>query len=153
MAQVLERSAYVLADGQPMLPMAALLGHKIPERIDGIGLMEKLLAMANHEGFSVFLLGAKQEVLEECVRRIAARFPDLKIAGYRNGYFNERETAHVAECIGAEPAVGLHVYGGDIFKLPRRMWHPQTLEAHALDWGLYENFARIASAAPGAPAA
>jgi len=71
----------------------------------------------------------------------------------RGSILNMREeTAHVAECIGKEPAIGLHVYGGDIFRLPRRMWHPQTLEAHALDWGLYENFARMASAAPGAPA-
>ncbi|MGA0032640.1 MAG: hypothetical protein ACO3IW_12930 [Burkholderiales bacterium] len=63
------------------------------------------------------------------------------------------ETAHVAECIGERPTVGLHVYGGDIFALPRRMWNPQTLEAHPLDWGLYENFARMASAAEAAPAA
>jgi len=63
------------------------------------------------------------------------------------------ETAHVAECVGDRPTVGLHVYGGDIFSLPRRMWNPQTLEAHPLDWGLYENFARIASAAQGAPVA
>jgi predicted metal-dependent enzyme (double-stranded beta helix superfamily) len=61
------------------------------------------------------------------------------------------DTAHVAECIGDQPTIGLHVYGGDIFALPRRMWHPQTLEAHPLDWGLYENFARIASAAASAP--
>lgn len=61
------------------------------------------------------------------------------------------DTAHVAECIGGQPTIGLHVYGGDIFALPRRMWNPQTLEAHPLDWGLYENFARIASAAASAP--
>jgi hypothetical protein len=48
--------------------------------------------------------------------------------------------------------IGLHVYGGDIFELPRRMWHPQTLEEHRLDWTLYEIFARIASEAPVAPA-
>lgn len=66
---------------------------------------------------------------------------------------NMREqTAHVAECLGTAPAVGLHVYGGDIFKLPRRMWHPQTLVAHPLDWALYENFAQMASAASSAPA-
>lgn len=62
------------------------------------------------------------------------------------------ETAHVAECLGDTPAIGLHVYGGDIFELPRRMWHPQTLAAHPLDWALYENFAQMASAADGAPA-
>ena len=60
-------------------------------------------------------------------------------------------TAHVAECLGNVPAIGLHVYGGDILELPRRMWHPETLEAHALDWMLYESFAQAASKAAGAP--
>ena len=62
------------------------------------------------------------------------------------------ETPHVAESVGNAPTIGLHVYGGDIFELPRRMWHPQTLEEHRLDWALYENFARIASEASAAPA-
>jgi predicted metal-dependent enzyme (double-stranded beta helix superfamily) len=61
------------------------------------------------------------------------------------------ETVHVAECVGDAPAVGLHVYGGDILALPRRMWNPETLEEHALDWTQYETFARIASQAAGAP--
>ena len=61
------------------------------------------------------------------------------------------ETVHVAECLGDRPAIGLHVYGGDIFTLPRRMWNPETLEEHKLDWALYERFAQVASQAPGAP--
>lgn len=61
------------------------------------------------------------------------------------------ETAHVAECLGDRPAIGLHVYGGDIFTLPRRMWDPETLDAHKLDWTLYERFAQVASRAAGAP--
>ena len=48
--------------------------------------------------------------------------------------------------------VTLHVYGGDILELPRRMWNPDTLEEYPLDWTLYETFARAASAAAGAPA-
>ena len=62
------------------------------------------------------------------------------------------ETVHVAECVGGAPAIGLHVYGGDILELPRRMWNPETLEEHALDWSLYETFARVASKAASAPA-
>ena len=61
------------------------------------------------------------------------------------------DTVHVAECLGDTPAIGLHVYGGDIFELPRQMWNPQTLEQHPLDWTLYETFARIASGAASAP--
>ena len=62
------------------------------------------------------------------------------------------DTPHVAECIGSEAVIGLHVYGGDIFELPRRMWNPETLEEHALDWQVYEQFARAASNAAAAPA-
>lgn len=62
------------------------------------------------------------------------------------------ETAHVAECVGNAPTIGLHAYGGDIFELPRRMWHPETREQYQLDWTRYAEFARIASEAPTAPA-
>jgi predicted metal-dependent enzyme (double-stranded beta helix superfamily) len=61
------------------------------------------------------------------------------------------DTVHVAECLSDTPAIGLHVYGGDILELPRRMWNPETLEEHALDWELYERFARVASCAASAP--
>jgi len=86
MGEILVRSDYVLADGRPMLPMAAMLGLTIPERIDGIGLMHKLMKLADREGFSIYLLGAKQEIVEECVRRIGRDFPGARIAGFRNGY-------------------------------------------------------------------
>ena len=62
------------------------------------------------------------------------------------------DTVHVAECVGETPTVGLHVYGGDLLELPRRMWDPGTLEEHPLDWNLYETFARAASRAVHAPA-
>lgn len=99
MGEILERADYVLADGQPMLPLAAMLGIKIPERIDGIGLMHKLLKLADREGFSVYLLGAKQEIVEECVRRIGLDFPGARIAGYRNGYFKEPEIPSIAKAV------------------------------------------------------
>jgi N-acetylglucosaminyldiphosphoundecaprenol N-acetyl-beta-D-mannosaminyltransferase len=101
MGELLQRADYVLADGQPMLPMAASLGITIPERIDGIGLMHKLLSLADRECFSVYLLGARQEIVEECVRRIGLDFPRAKIAGFRNGYFKEPEIPAIAAAIRA----------------------------------------------------
>ena len=61
------------------------------------------------------------------------------------------ETAHVAECVGGESALGLHVYGGDLLELPRRMWDPETLEEHVYEPVLYETFAQAASKARDAP--
>jgi N-acetylglucosaminyldiphosphoundecaprenol N-acetyl-beta-D-mannosaminyltransferase len=97
MAQIMQRAHYVLADGMPLLPMGRMLGVKIPERIDGIGLMTRLLGWAEENGFSVFFLGAKQEVLDACVAKIRERHPRLKVAGSRNGYFKADEAAGVAE--------------------------------------------------------
>ena len=61
------------------------------------------------------------------------------------------DTVHVAECVSATPAIGLHVYGGDIFELPRFMFDPQNLDEHPLDWTVYERYAQIASQATAAP--
>jgi N-acetylglucosaminyldiphosphoundecaprenol N-acetyl-beta-D-mannosaminyltransferase len=96
MGQLMWRAHYVLADGQPILPMARFLGIRIPERIDGIGLMAKILALADRRGYSVFLLGAKHEIVEACVSKIQRDYPGIRIAGYRNGYFKPDQAASVA---------------------------------------------------------
>ena len=61
------------------------------------------------------------------------------------------DAVHVAECVGDGPAIGLHVYGVNVLGVERRMWDPETLEEHGLDWTLYETLARKASAAAKAP--
>lgn len=59
--------------------------------------------------------------------------------------------AHVAECIGDEPAIGLHIYGANVLGIDRLMWDPETLKAMPLDWRQYEPLAQKASAMNGAP--
>lgn len=101
MREILWRGDYVLADGQPLLPMARLVGLHIPERIDGIGLMQQLLALANQNGYRVYLLGAKQEVLDSCIAKIRADYPKVVIAGYRNGYFKPADIPQILDGINA----------------------------------------------------
>lgn len=66
--------------------------------------------------------------------------------------FMPKDAVHVAECISKdEPAIGLHVYGGNVLGLERNMWDPDTLEEQPLDWTKYEGLAQRASAASKAP--
>lgn len=59
--------------------------------------------------------------------------------------------AHVAECLGDEPAIGLHVYGTNVLGADRLMWDPETVQAETLDWRKYEPLAQKASAMASAP--
>lgn len=95
-ASIMWRADYVLTDGQPMIPLARLLGVRVPERIDGIGLMSKILALCDEHGFRVFLLGAKQDVVEACAKRIHDDFPRVVICGIRNGYFDRADLPRIA---------------------------------------------------------
>lgn len=99
MKELMWSADYVLTDGQPLLPMARALGIPVPERIDGIGLMGSFLKLANENEFSIYLLGAKQEIVEECVTIIKRDYPNIKIAGFRNGYFKEPESPQIVDKI------------------------------------------------------
>jgi N-acetylglucosaminyldiphosphoundecaprenol N-acetyl-beta-D-mannosaminyltransferase len=89
------------ADGQGVVWASRLLGDPLPERVAGIDLMLRLLAEAERRGYRVYILGARQSVLEQAVQRLRALHPDLVIAGYRDGYFTDDEAQGVADAIRA----------------------------------------------------
>jgi len=99
LAEAVLSSDLVLADGIGVVWASRLLRAPLPERVAGIDLFENLLAMADRRGFSVYFLGATQEVLDEVLHRVLAAYPGLSIAGSRNGYFNDDEAETVAEDI------------------------------------------------------
>ena len=82
-------------DGLGVVLGARMLGHDVPERVAGVDLFHELLAMSARQGYSVFLLGARDEVVSETARRVQAQYPDLKLAGYHHGYFWDDEEAMV----------------------------------------------------------
>jgi N-acetylglucosaminyldiphosphoundecaprenol N-acetyl-beta-D-mannosaminyltransferase len=89
----------VTVDGQAVVWAARALGQTVPERVAGADLMVELLAHSARCGYSVYLFGAKQDVVEECVARAKQRHPGLVIAGCRNGYFKAEEEAAIVTAI------------------------------------------------------
>jgi N-acetylglucosaminyldiphosphoundecaprenol N-acetyl-beta-D-mannosaminyltransferase len=94
----------VLADGQSVVWASRLLGAALPERVAGIDLFQRLLAVAERRRLSVYLLGAREGVIDETVRRIRENHPRLHIAGYRHGYFTDEEAPAVADEVRASGA-------------------------------------------------
>lgn len=97
-------SDLVTADGQPVVWVARLFGRRLRERVAGIDLMEALLAHGDARGWSVFLLGARPDVVTEVAATLSARHPGLEIVGARDGYFGaDEEDEIVAEIAAAAP--------------------------------------------------
>jgi N-acetylglucosaminyldiphosphoundecaprenol N-acetyl-beta-D-mannosaminyltransferase len=94
----------MLADGQSVVWASRILRRPLPERIAGIDLFQELLGLAERTGRSVFLLGATPDVLAALRSNLATRFPALRIAGARDGYFGPEESAEIAEQIRASGA-------------------------------------------------
>lgn len=82
-------------DGMGIVLGARFLGYVVPERVSGIDLFHELLAMSAVNGFSVFLLGAKEDVVSTVASKVQILYPGLKVAGHHHGYFWDDETAVV----------------------------------------------------------
>jgi N-acetylglucosaminyldiphosphoundecaprenol N-acetyl-beta-D-mannosaminyltransferase len=86
-------------DGMGVVWGARALGLHVPERVPGVDLMEGLLAVCAREGFRPFFLGATQEVIVRAVAEAKRRWPALRFAGYRNGYFEPKQERGVVAAI------------------------------------------------------
>lgn len=78
-------------DGAGIILGAKFLGIKIPERVTGIDLMQKLIEYSTLKGYRVYFFGAEEGIVSKVVDIYKKKYPDLIIAGYRNGYYSEDE--------------------------------------------------------------
>lgn len=85
------------ADGASVVLASKYLKKPLPERVAGIDLMLDLVQLASREHYKVFLLGAKQEIVEKTKAVLLDNNPGLEIVGIRNGYFKEENWREVAE--------------------------------------------------------
>lgn len=98
------KSDIINADGMAVVWAARLLGKPLPERVTGIDLMQRLVALSAARGYRIFFFGAKEEVVKNVVRRYSKKYGPGIIAGYRNGYFSKEEEPEIAGYISASRA-------------------------------------------------
>lgn len=94
--KIVNRCGIINADGISVVLASRFLGKPLPERVAGIDLMESLVKLSANKGYSIYLLGAKQEVVEKTESVLKRRYPELVVSGIRNGYFNQSEWPEVS---------------------------------------------------------
>src|SRR5690606_1002096 len=95
--ELLERSTLVGADGQPIVWAARATGQRLPGRVAGIHLMERVLRQAKETGWGVYLLGAQPDIVNRLAEQLLAEGVD--VVGYRDGYFSDEEAPEIADKI------------------------------------------------------
>lgn len=93
------------ADGQIIVAASKYLTTSpIPERSATTDLFHDAAAAAVLGGVSFYLLGGTEDVNARCTQRMLELYPDLHIAGRRNGYFSESEEEAICDAINASGA-------------------------------------------------
>ncbi|MBR7185603.1 MAG: WecB/TagA/CpsF family glycosyltransferase [Clostridia bacterium] len=86
----------IIPDGIGVIKASRILGTPLKEKVAGIELGERTLALAAEQGYSVYFLGAKPGVAEQAAAKMKEKYPTLTVAGTHDGYFkkegNENES-------------------------------------------------------------
>lgn len=87
--------AYVVPDGIGIVYAAKWTNQPIYERVTGVELLEALMLEADRHRWDVYLLGARPDVISLAAQKLAERYPNARVVGYRDGYFRQDEDEQI----------------------------------------------------------
>ena len=87
---LLSPQAEVIPDGLSVVKAMGALGLAAKERITGVDLAAHLLKAAGENGRSVYLLGAKEEVVSALAKKLGDEYPNITV-NYHNGYDGDKD--------------------------------------------------------------
>ncbi len=102
-----ETADLVLPDGAGTVWAGNYLGYTIPERVAGYDLYLRLLEESAKNNIPVYFFGGKPGIAEEAAEEGKRRWPQLTVAGCRNGYFSAEEEPVILEGINRSGAAML----------------------------------------------
>ncbi|MBQ6494998.1 MAG: WecB/TagA/CpsF family glycosyltransferase [Bacilli bacterium] len=88
---LLDKESILVPDGIGIVKAARSIGYNIEERITGIDIASKLLEYGNEEKKSIYLFGAKEEVIDSMKDVLMDKYSNLKIVGAVDGYVKDRD--------------------------------------------------------------
>lgn len=121
----------VLPDGSGLNIAGKVLKKPVKENLNGTDFTPVICRMAESLGYSVYLLGAKPEVIEKCRSNLKNEFPSLRVAGAHHGYFDQEEENNLIDDINRKrPDILLVAMGSPL----QEKWI--TKNAHRLNTGV-----------------
>lgn len=102
---VLRQADWLIPDGIGIVIASRWLGRPLRERLAGFDVMERLLQLSDQYGYSIYCLGAEDEVITKAVARMREVYPRVRIVGYHHGFFDWNDRSLVEEIRSKEPDI------------------------------------------------
>ncbi|MFT4706199.1 MAG: N-acetylglucosaminyldiphosphoundecaprenol N-acetyl-beta-D-mannosaminyltransferase [Ascidiaceihabitans sp.] len=104
-AAAMEQADIVHADGQFIVWASRLNGQgPIPERTATTDFIHDAAKLAAQKGYGFYLLGSSEDINARCAATLMEEYPNLRIVGRRNGYFDREDEAEICVDIAASGA-------------------------------------------------
>ena len=85
--EAVRRAALVIPDGAGLVWAARRCGIPLSERIAGIDLVYDLLAYADRQGLSMYLLGGHNDTINRTAANIRKLYSGIRLVGFHPGYY------------------------------------------------------------------
>ncbi len=149
-AKILHEADLVCADGMGVVWASRLTGESLPERVNVGDLIDPFCALAEQNGYRLFLLGGRPGVMERAAEQLRKRHPALQIVGTHHGHFDASRDQEVVERIRqARPHVVL--VGMGVPKQEKWIWQYRGSLAVSVLWGVGAALDYYAGLFPRAP--
>ncbi len=104
-----DASAFVVADGMPLVWASRLQPRRLPERVTGADLFPALCERAAKKGYRVFFLGGPPGVGDEAARNLSNRFAGLQVVGVESPPYRPATPQEEAELLDQIRAARPHL--------------------------------------------
>ena len=88
---LLDNDTFLVPDGIGIVKAARMINYDVKERITGIDIANELLKLGNKQKKSIYLFGAKQEVIDSMEKVLKESYPNLNLVGMSNGYEKDKD--------------------------------------------------------------
>ena len=130
--QIINRNIGYCDGAGPLMALHSL-GYKEAIKVAGCELWLSLIEQFHHTK-TFYLIGGKQEVIEQTVRKLHDLYADIRIVGYRNGYLSSEEEKAIlmADIVAKHPDVVFVAMGSPKQEHVKRA--PQWWVNNNLEW-------------------
>lgn len=127
--EMMKKADLIVPDGSGVVWAANQGGEPVAERVTGFDLLHELFSVGEQYHWKVYLLGTSQEIIEAAAEKLQLQYPQVRIVGYRNGYFGAEQDQEVVEHIAQFEPDLLFVARGATTQEPWIVQHRDQLNA------------------------